>query len=88
MTQNPVSSGYMNDDTCRGRQKSNRGAPKLKKLFVLGQIMGNALFHFLVENLPKIAPYLTDLLADPEIKILVNDPCEVRCKFMVAFHRR
>lgn len=65
--------GYMDNAHCyQGAYVGYaRDSKPERKIFVAAQIMGNGLFHFLVENLPRVAIFHTDLLADPSIKILV-----------------
>jgi hypothetical protein len=47
--------------------------PKFGKVLVLSQIQGNNYFHFVVENMPRIAIFLQDLLlpANRDIKVHV-----------------
>ena len=45
--------------------------PVVERVFVISQIMGNNVFHFLTENLPRLGLYHSELLADPTIKVHV-----------------
>jgi hypothetical protein len=41
-------------------------------VFVLSQLRGEAIYHFMVESLPRIAPYYDELMANPQIKIHIT----------------
>ena len=42
------------------------------EVFVVSQVRGTTFFHFLIENLTRIAPYLSFLMRHPHIKIIVQ----------------
>jgi hypothetical protein len=58
---------FLGEPNCRAHSPGN--LPKHGKVFVLSQVMGENYFHFMVENLPKVAIFLKDLLADKEVQI-------------------
>lgn len=43
--------------------------PRHNKIFVIDQAFHNQYFHFIIEVWPRIAPFLNDILEDPEFKI-------------------
>ena len=45
--------------------------PKYKEVFTISQYWGNAFYHATLEDLPRIAPYLTFLQRNPTIRIHV-----------------
>jgi hypothetical protein len=59
----------MKEQDCGKTFNRDRGDKKLDKVFVISQVMGDNIFHFLSENLPRLAPFLSDLIAEPDIKI-------------------
>jgi hypothetical protein len=65
-----LSEAYCHADHADYAQSENYR--RVEKVFVLSQAMGNSVFHFLIENLPRLALYHSALLADPSIKIHVN----------------
>ena len=45
---------------------------RYREVFLLGQYRGTTFFHFIIENLPRIAAYLSFLLRHPRIQIHVR----------------
>ena len=54
------------------------------EVFVVSQLRGTTFFHFLIENLTRIAPYLSFLMRHPHIKILVQSETGFTPIFLAA----
>jgi hypothetical protein len=59
----------MKQSDCTSSFNRDRADKKVDKVFVISQVMGDNIFHFLSENLPRLAPFLPELIAEPDIKI-------------------
>ena len=57
---------------------------RYREVFVLGQYRGTTFFHFTIENLPRIAAYLSFLLRHPTIKIHVRKKTGFTRHFLAA----
>jgi hypothetical protein len=62
----------MHCDPNFGEYANHAAYPKFDRVFVLSQIQGNNIFHFLVENLPRIALFLQDLLLPINLDIKIH----------------
>ena len=57
---------------------------RYREVFVLAQHKGTTFFHFTIENLPRIAAYLSFLLRHPTIKIHVRTKTGFTLPFLAA----
>jgi hypothetical protein len=63
--------GHLTAEACQYGSPDFSSAQEVEKLFVISQPMGNQVYHFLIEILPKIALFYNFLMAETDIKIHV-----------------